>query len=137
MTKTNFSKSSELTVSKVDETLGLVFGFAVVCKTAGEDYYDLAGDHIPEESMMKAAMRFMERGNTAKVQHQGDQVGSILFAYPLTTEVAKALGIETETTGLLIAMKPHDKAILQKFASGELTGFSIGGRRVTDLDPDA
>jgi hypothetical protein len=132
MNETNFSKSSDLTITKVDETLGLVFGFAVVCKLAGEDYYDLAGDHIPEKAMMKAAMRFMERDRVAKEQHAGDPIGTIVFAYPLTEEVAKMLDIETKQTGLLIAMKPSDPEMLKRFASGELTGFSIGGKRVKD-----
>ena len=42
-------------VLKVDESLGLVFGWAIVCAENGNDYYDLQGDHIPESVMLEAA----------------------------------------------------------------------------------
>jgi hypothetical protein len=119
-------------VAKVDEGHGLVFGYAIVCRKDGADYYDLQDDHIPEDAMLDAAVGFMAGERTAKEMHDGDAIGSIVFAMPLTTDIAKAFGIETRTTGLMIAMKPSDKAVLAKFKSGEYTGFSMGGTRVTD-----
>lgn len=124
-------QTTEAQVAKVDESLGLVFGFAIVSKIDGEPYIDVQGDHIPEEAMLKAATDFMENRRVAKEMHDGDQVGDILFAFPLTQEIAKSLAIETRATGLLIAMKPNPE-VLQKFKSGEYTGFSIGGARITD-----
>jgi hypothetical protein len=121
-------------VCKVDDSLGLVMGFAIVCKQDGEDYFDVQGDHIPEDAMLGAAVDFMQNSRVAKEMHAGDSKGSVLFAFPLTTEIAKSFGIETQTTGLMIAMKPNDADMLAKFKSGELTGFSIGGRRITDED---
>lgn len=118
-------------VVKVDDTLGLVMGYAIVCKEAGEDYFDLHGDHIPEEAMLKAALDFMQNSRVAKEMHAGDEVGQVVFAWPMTTEVAKAFGFEVQKTGLLIAMRP-DKDMLAKFRDGTLTGFSIGGNRVED-----
>lgn len=124
-------------VVKVDKSLGLVFGYAIVCKRNGEDYYDLNIDsktgermpeHIPESAMLEAAVDFAKNSRVAKEMHDGDQRGDVVFTFPLTTEIAKALGIQTNTTGLLIAMKP-DAKMLEKFASGELKGFSIGGSR--------
>ena len=41
--------------------------------------------------------------------------------------VAKALGIQTSRTGLLVALAPDDPATLEKARNGEFTGFSIGG----------
>lgn len=117
-------------VLKVDEELGLVFGFAIISKQDGEDYYDLQGDHIPEEAMLKAATDFMQHSRVAGEMHE-KAVGEIVFAFPLTTEIAKALDIETPQTGLLIGMKP-DEETLQKFKDGELKGFSIGGVREED-----
>ncbi len=119
-------------VVKVDESHGLVFGYAIVCKRDGEDYYDLQGDHIPEDAMLGAAVEFMEHSRTAKEMHAGDAKGSIVFAWPLTTDIAKAFDIEPKTTGLMIAMKPDDPAMLAKFRDGTYTGFSIGGRRIDD-----
>lgn len=122
-------------VCKVDECLGLVFGWAIVCKVDGQEYFDTQGDYIPEDSMMKAAADFMENSRMAKDMHQGEAIGPIVFAFPMTEDVAKALGIETKKTGLLIAMKPPAD-ILEKFKSNEYTGFSVGGYRITDEDVD-
>ena len=129
-------------VVKVDEALGLVIGFAMICKEKGEDYFDLQGDNIPEDVMMKSALDFMENSQVAREMHgktpdgQRKQAGTVIFAFPLTTDIAKALDIETEKTGLLIAIKP-DAAMLAKFKSGKLTGFSIGGSCVREELPDA
>jgi len=117
---------NKVQVVKVDSNLGLVFGFAIVSTSGGEPYYDVQGDHIPEAVMLKAAMEFMENSRIAKEMHQGQPKGSVVFAFPLTTDIAKSLGITTERTGLLIAMKPT-AAVLEKFRDGTYTGFSIGG----------
>lgn len=132
MSETTYSKSNDVNVAKVDESLGLVFGYAIVCKKDGEEYYDLAGDHIPEQAMLKAATNFAQRDRVAKEMHEGEKAGTVVFLFPLTEEVAKSLNIETSQTGLLIAMKPDSPEMLEKFRSGEYTGFSIGGRRVKD-----
>lgn len=113
-------------VLKVDQRLGLVFGFAIVSKVNGEDYFDTQGDHIPEDAMMKASMDFMKNSRMSKDMHKGDKDGEVVFAFPLTTEIAKSLDIKTRQTGLLIGMKPSKK-VLEKFANGSYTGFSIGG----------
>lgn len=132
MTETKVEKF-ELTceVAKVDEGLGLVFGWAIVCEKNGEPYFDLQGDHIPEPAMLKAAADFMENSRRADEMHARKGAGTITFAFPLTKETAKAFGLQTEQTGLMIAMKP-DADMLSKFVSGELRGFSIGGRRIVD-----
>ena len=127
-TKTVYGK-----VAKVDDDLGLVMGFAIICKENGEPYFDVQGDHIPEDAMMKAAADFMANSRVAKEMHDGGQVGSVVFAFPLTEDIAKAMGLgEVENTGLMIAMQPSDDDVLEKFRSGEYTGFSIGGRRLKD-----
>lgn len=118
-------------LKKFDEDLGLVMGYIIICKEDGEDYFDLHGDHIPESSMLKAALDFMENSRRAKEMHTGDVSGSIVFAWPMTTDIAKAFDISTKTTGLMIAMKP-DEEMLEKFQDGTLSGFSIGGFRGID-----
>jgi len=122
---------SKVNVVKVDEGLGLVFGFAIICKRDGKDYFDLQDDHIPEDAMMDAAADFMLHSRMSKDMHEGDQDGAIVFAFPLTTDVAKALDIVTSQTGLLIAMKPS-AGVLAKYKDGTYTGFSIGGKRLKD-----
>ena len=126
-------------VAKVDDALGLVFGFAIVSKVDGEPYFDTQGDHIPEDSMLKAATDFMLSSRMSGDMHGRDesgepiQDGDVIFAFPLTEEVAKAMGIETQKTGLMVAMRPS-AAVLAKYKSGEYTGFSIGGKRGEDED---
>lgn len=132
MTAINVPTEKFAQVLKVDEGHGLVLGWAIVSKMDGADYYDLQEDHIPEDSMMSAAVDFMQSGAMAKEMHAGDGKGSILFAFPLTTDIAKAFGIETKTTGLMIAMRPDNAEMLAKFKDGTYTGFSIGGYRLED-----
>lgn len=129
MAAPTFSLDSQ--VLKVDASQGLVLGWSVQCTQDGEPFYDSQGDHIPEDSMLAAASGFMQSARTAKAMHAGEPVGSIVFAWPMTAEVAKAFQIETPITGLMVAMKP-DAESLAKFKSGEYTGFSIGGRRLLD-----
>ena len=129
----NFDIRAE--VVKVDDSLGLVMGYAIVCTEDGEPYFDLQGDHVPDDAMLKAALDFMENSQVAKEMHTGEQAGSVVFAFPMTDEIAKAFGIMTNRTGLMIAMKPNDD-MLKRFQLGELTGFSIGGLRGEDEELD-
>lgn len=114
-------------IVKADASLGLVLGWGIICKVNGEPYFDLQGDHIPEDVMMKAAADFMRHSRTAKEMHSGDPIGSVVFSFPLTEDVAKAYGITTNQTGWMIAMKPSAD-VFEKFQTGEYKGFSIGGR---------
>ena len=122
-------------VAKVDTSLGLVMGWAIICKEDGVPYFDTQEDHVPESSMMEAAADFAKSGAMACEQHTREDAGTYLFMWPMTTDVAKAFGIETKKTGLMVALKP-DAEMLAKYESGELTGFSIGGTRVTDETVD-
>lgn len=133
-TTAKFFKSD---VVKVDADLGLVFGLAMVCKVDGQDFYDSQGDHIPEGAMLKASADFMQKSRVAREMHTGEPTGTVVFAFPMTTEIAKSLDITLHKTGLLIAMKPDSRTVLEKFRSGEYTGFSIGGRRIKDKAVDA
>lgn len=113
-------------VFKVDEGLGLVFGWGIICTENGEDHFDLQGDHIPEDVMVAATSDFMENARVAKDMHAGEQHGTIVHSFPLTGEIAKAMGITTEKTGWMVAMKPCPE-VLKQYVSGERRGFSIGG----------
>lgn len=128
---------AELKKARVNDELGLVMGYAIICKVNGTPYYDLNLDsdgrrvpeHIPEEAMLKAAANFMSGGRPGNEMHRGPDRGTFLFAFPLTSDVAKAMAIQTPVTGLLVAYKaPPD--VLAKFKDGTYRGFSIEGRRV-------
>lgn len=119
-------------VVKVDDEIGIVFGWAMVSKDYGDDYWDVQEDNIPEDAMLKASADYMASDRIAKEMHFGEGKGTILFAFPLTTDIAKAMGIECRHTGLMIGMKPDTEELLNKFRTGEYTGFSIGGERLID-----
>ena len=130
--------ASEAQFIKVDESLGIVFGFAVVCMENGEPYIDLHDDHAPEEAMFRAAVKFAKTAQMSTDMHERDEDNQpvpdgegVQFMFPLTTEIAKSMGIVTERTGLMVAMKPSP-AVLAKFVDGTYTGFSIGGRYITN-----
>ena len=123
---------TESSFFKFDENLGLLFGYAIVSEVDGEPYYDTQGDYIPGDSMLKAAADFMKNSRAAGDMHEDTDAGQVVFCWPMTDEIAKAFDIQVKKTGLLIAVKPDDDEMLSKFASGEYTGFSIGGQRVVD-----
>jgi len=125
MSKIEFNHRVE--VSKVNDELGLVFGYAVVTHVDGKPYFDTQGDHIPPDALIKSALEFTKVGALADDMHRPDtDHGNLPFIFPLTPEIAKSLDIEAERHGLLIAMKPGAEQ-LEKFKDGTYTGFSIGG----------
>lgn len=129
-------EKNEAAILKVDDSLGLVFGWAIVSKVKGKPFFDSQDDHIPEHSMMKASMKFMMSDRIAKEMHIGDEKGKIIFAFPITEDTMKAMGIKCDYTGLMIAMKPDNPVVLEKCKAGVYTGFSIGGKRLKQYDVD-
>lgn len=127
-------------VAKVDTELGVVFGWAIISKLNGEDYWDTQQDQIPEESMLVASFDYMKGPRIAGNMHRylGDTaesvepVGKVIFGFPLTTEIAKSMGIRCNKSGLMIGMKVDRPDVLRKYQTGEYTGFSIGGYRLVD-----
>lgn len=114
-------------VAKVDESLGLVFGWAIVSEINGEPYVDTQGDYIPSDVAMKSISKFMRGERTAKAMHVGERVGSVDMAFPMTQDIMKALGIECEQTGVIVAMRPDSDDLMKRYRDGDYTGFSIGG----------
>lgn len=118
-------------VSGVNKKLGLVFGYAAITKQAGEEYFDLAGESFTDDSIVEATVDFMLSKRVMGDMHEAPEGGSVVFAWPMTEEIAKAFDIDTKGTyGLMVAMKPANQETLAKFESGEYTGFSLGGAYV-------
>lgn len=111
-------------VVKTDASRRLVFGFAVVCKEGGADYRDSDGSHIPESVMLDGALDWARGVKPADAMHDGQEIGTHPFLFPLTTEIAKAFGIQTTRTGLLVGQQVEAETF-KRFESGELRGFSI------------
>lgn len=58
---------------KVDSELGVVFGYAIVCRQKNaegewEDHYDTQGHHIPEDEMLKASIEFAQQGSEVRAE---------------------------------------------------------------------
>ncbi len=120
-------------VAKVDEGLSTVFGWGLVTSRDGKPYIDLQGDSIGDDVMVKAVSAFNESDRTAKLMHVGGGIGRVTHSFALTEEIAKAMGLQTRQYGWMVGVKIDDPAILQKFKTGELTGFSIAGT-VSDFE---
>lgn len=120
-------------ILKVDTGLGLIFGFSIICKVDGEEFWDSDNEHFEERAMLEASTDFAKSSRVACVMHSRDvngnpvQDGGVVHTFPLTTEIAKALDIVTKHTGLLVALAPDNPETLEKASNGEFTGFSIGG----------
>lgn len=119
-------------IVKADESLGLVFGYGIICTEGGEPYFDSQGDHIPPGSMLKAATDFMAHSRATDDMHDNVQKGVVVHSFPMTNEIAESYGMTIEREGWMIAAAPGPE-IVAKFASGEYTGFSIGGERISDV----
>ena len=122
----------------VNEDLGLVFGWGIISteQAAGvakrEPYFDTQGDHITPDRMLEKATDFMAHSRATDDQHDAQASGIVVHSFPLTAEIAKAYGIDCPIEGWMIAAAPPAD-ILAKFVSGEYTGFSIGGVRISDV----
>ena len=121
----------DVKVTKVSD-VGVVFGYAIVSTIDGEPYFDLQGDHIPDDAILKAAVDFVESGAIGKTMHAGDVSGKVLFVWPVSADLHKAFDQVSKTTGLQIGFKPDNAEDVQKFRDGVFTGFSIGGERGID-----
>lgn len=125
--------SSEITATarfvKAVPALGLAFFWAFKSTDEnGDAYHDLQGDQVvADDDMIEAAMRFMEDGGLVDQQHDESTIGKVVFAMPMTPDVAKAFSIDTKQSGLMVALKASPD-VLEKLQSGEYTGVSIAGR---------
>ena len=117
----------DCSVVKVDKKRGLVFGYGAICTVGGLPYVDSDDDTMSEDEMLDMSFEFMKSAANHRVMHDGEDIGTFVFAWPMTQEVADAYHIETPRTGLMVAAYPGDADVLKKYENGELTGFSIKG----------
>lgn len=115
-------------ILKLDAERRIAWGWASVSTMKGELVTDLQDDTITPAEMEKMADRFMSSARMAKAMHDGDQIGEVLHSFPLTADLAKAFGMETDREGWIIGMKIHDDAVWKGFRDGTYKGFSIGGK---------
>ncbi len=122
------SYTSDVTIVKMDDDQRIVWGWASVATENGDPVFDVHGDHIPMSELTKASVEFMEDVRIGKTLHQGQKVSSVIGCLPLSAELAKALGIESNREGLIMGFRVHDDETWKLIKSGELPALSIGGR---------
>ena len=119
--------SDEIKIIKVDDVQGIVYGWGIVSTIDNEPYFDLQKEYIPEKVMLTCCSEFMENIRAAKNMHTGEDTGIVVHSFPMTDEIKKSFGIECSYSGWLVGVKPNNAETLEKFKTGEYTGFSIGG----------
>jgi cation transport regulator ChaB len=119
-------------VKQLDEER-LAFGWAYVSTVNGEISLDHSEEFIRPDQIAKAATNFMLSMRTAKAMHTGGKIGEVVHSMPLTNEIAKALGIQSDREGWLVAIKVYDDQVWQDVKSGKLAAFSIGGRALKEM----
>lgn len=120
-------------ILKVNNEERLAYGWAYVSTNKGELSLDHSGEFIRPDQLAKAATNFMLSMRTAKRMHSGEAIGEVIHSMPLTNDVTKALGIQSDREGWLVAVKVYDDQVWQDVKDGKLAAFSIGGRALKEL----
>jgi hypothetical protein len=117
----------------------MAYGIAAVSTVNGEPYFDLQGDHIPTDELVKMAHGFITDYRVGGALHLRDPesgeplvAGHVVESVVLSSDLQKALGIDLGRECWLIGLKVEDEHVLKMIEAGHLAGFSIGGtgRRV-------
>lgn len=106
----------------------MAYGWASVISEKGEPVVDTQDDVISADELEKATTDFMADARVAKAMHAGDGIGEVLHSFPLTSELAKSLGISSDREGWIVGVKVHDPDVWEKVKSGTFGAFSIGGQ---------
>lgn len=120
------------TILKIDEEQRMAYGWASVITENGEAVVDTQGDIIEADELVKATTNFMMDARMAKMMHSGDGIGEVVHSFPLTAELAKALGIDCTKEGWIVGVKVHDDEVWKACKDGKLKAFSIGGTGVRE-----
>lgn len=121
-------------ISKVIEGRRLVFGWGSVCTKRDASgvfvqYRDTDGDEFPEDVTLDGWLEYAKGDRVLDSMHDEKRVGIVPFIFPMTSDVAEALGLldALQQTGILVGAYIEDDQILADFQSGKLEGFSMGG----------
>jgi len=122
---------ADIAVTNVDKALGIVFGWGMITKINGEPYFDEDNQHINTSIMVKATSNFMEKSRDVNDSHTEGNVGTVIHSFPISREIAESMGIQSDISGWMVGVKPSPE-ILEKFITGEYTGFSIEGEGIME-----
>ena len=132
MSTEDIKKSVEGAILKTDEEQRMVYGWASVVTEKGEPVIDRQGDVVEPDTLVRAVNKFMEHVRIGKQMHKGGQIGTVVHSMPVTDEIGKSLGIQSDREGWVVAFKVYDDEVWNKVKSGELAAFSIGGRAIKE-----
>ena len=115
-------------IFKADDEARIVYGWGNKITKDGEVVYDLQGDSISPQELVTATTEFMKSADRHSLNmHQGEPVGKVVHSFPLTYDIAKALGLETKDEGWLVGVHVTDDKTWEMVKAGDLAAFSIGG----------
>jgi hypothetical protein len=77
--------------------------------------------------MHKAVNEFMKGVRVGKLMHDGEQVGQIIHSFPITDDICKALGIQSDMEGWITGYHVESDSLWEDVKSGKYAAFSIGG----------
>lgn len=129
-------KKPVLTLMKISEEQQMCYGWASVISVDGEPVIDIQGDIIDAAELEKASTEFMIDVRHAMEMHQRDENrkiqpemirGMVVHSFPLTADIAKSLGIETDREGWIVGVKVTDPVVWAKVKDGTYKAFSFGG----------
>lgn len=126
-----------LKIVKADDEQRIAYGWASVIAIKGQPFEDSQGDIIDAPTLEKATGDFMMDVRRAMSMHErnpeggideGMAKGVVVHSMPLTPEIKKAFGLQSDMDGWIVGVKVLDDDVWKKVKSGELAAFSIGGR---------
>lgn len=119
-------------VVKVDEELGIVFGWGSVTKINGETLVDIQGDIIEDHELERAVYDFMVAPKHDEMHERIVPDSQIVESTVITDEKLQKMFPEAEALppgkrGWWLGVKINDPEVLAKHKDGTYTGFSITG----------
>jgi hypothetical protein len=121
-------------ITKVNDELRTVYGWASVNTEKGMVVTDHQDDQVSDAEIVKAAHDFIANSRTGGLLHARTDNGSahrggdIVESLVMTPDVQKALGIDLGKTGWFIGYRVDDPDAWTLVKSGVLKAFSIGGK---------
>ncbi len=105
--------------------------YPVRSEVRGRYVVDKQGDVIEDRELEDAVLAYGLSSRAAKAMHAGGRVAEGL-AFPLTTMVQRALGVDLGKGGALGLWRIHDDAAWRAIRDGRLRSLSLGGTAVRE-----
>lgn len=113
-------------ILKLDGARRRVYGIALIADEA-----DSQGDVVSDADLEDAGAKAVLNGCAVRIDHEGEAVGRLCASWPLTAEIAAALGIERPggKSAWLVGLQVENDAVWDKVRTGDIGhALSVGGR---------